>query len=515
MYKNIFYLLIFILTSCVSKERVPYELVVPKYTVMGVVRPDDSLHIKLLKSLSAYETFDDSTIISSGSDAIVSYSINGGYSQQMKYSDDGFYADYILRKDDIIKLDIRNNEDRISPITVQTQVLSPPKFTITPTEIASQTRTPNSSSVKYPFYDNITVSSLSVNNSSNYTVKIFDNPETEDYYMLSVNGIWDMTNNVNIGESILFNRDIEVTPLASPFMDTNISVPLHGFASGYSSVINDKDFNGKDLEFIMNVRIYSNISGIKLTSNNKQDSFNNKFKFLYESMDEGNGYFYFKQENEYLSPFFYMTISRIDKSTYLYAKSIQYYLSNLKANGIFKEPNYIYSNIEDGYGIMGAISPGGIRYFTKEGKEIDSLIYCKSGDEFILDIGNIGINGEWCISDFSAQDYYVDMEASDSISLGKKDFLYLRKAYKLEMWEVGPNKRRDVVFGWPIYTSYTDTESGIVKYDYDDGVRLNILDDKNIHIHTTNIANINPARCSIEFTDTDGQVKTVALIIEK
>lgn len=503
MNKVFIWILTFLLTSCVSMERIYPEFIRPRYTILGAVVPNDTLSIRVVKSMSAFDPITDSTIIYSGIESIVSYCINGGSDHQMYHNKNGiFCSDYILKEGDIVKLNIRDIEDETPPATAETCVLSPPKYTIEPTGITHQTRTPDANNKER----------LTINTTSNYIVNIFDDPDTEDYYMLCINGLTFYGSTITVTPFI--NANIRATPQALPFMDINIEAPLHGFAPGYSGVISDKEFNGETLEFNLNVQNYEYYDGKILKSNSNANTGEEKFYKLYKNFDEGNGYFYFECiPTGYIASFIALTIAKIDKSTYLYSKSSQYLLSNQYANGIFGEPDYIYSNVNDGYGILGSISPGNIEYFTKEGNKVDSLIYLRNGEEITFNVKELGIDGEWCISNYSSQDYYVDMDAADSVKLEIKGdhYAYFRKANKLKMWEVGPKKKTNVLFGSPIYIK---PEFGNM-YNYHDGLKVNILDDSNISIRPNISLDTHPPfTCYIEFSTSNGDTRNLGLIFE-
>ncbi|MFA7136482.1 MAG: DUF4249 family protein, partial [Bacteroidales bacterium] len=99
------------------------------------------------------------------------------------------------------------------------------------------------------------------------------------------------------------------------FKDEQLNKGYRGWPAYFSNIFSDHLFNGKDYEFIVESRLRKG--------------------------DEGTNYIV-------------VELQSITKELYYYLKSIMLY--RITEQDAYTEPISIYSNIEDGWGILGAVS---------------------------------------------------------------------------------------------------------------------------------------------------------------
>lgn len=146
----------------------------------------------------------------------------------------------------------------------------------------------------------------------NISCKINDPANEKNYYRLNVRSLGSLkmgplgTGDYAEANDIFFSNDIL-------FLDNNMSASINGWPKYFSNVFDDSLFDGKE------------------------------YKFTVETRQRNNLYNWVEIDLQHISADFYK-----------YLKSIE--LAQCSTNDIYAEPVKIFSNVENGYGILGSLT---------------------------------------------------------------------------------------------------------------------------------------------------------------
>ncbi len=523
--KLISLLLVLLLTiSCEVSERLPKELVERNFVILGSLIPGDTLMVDVKVSSSVYEVVHDTVTLTDQVRANVSYSVNGGNLIDMKLVSkrhkqgprtickNYFVSDYILKIGDKVQIVVRDSSDNISTARVESVVLSPPDYSIESLHSSYN-------------YDQIELSLGGVSQrkaynktaSTDYKFTLRDNPNEDNYYMLCVNGQSSLIIlGFNQSYKLLLpsiNQNLIVEPKSSVFVDMNISHSFGGIKEGYTNVFSDETFNGSDFEFVVNVKTGEQLRSVKV---DPETDFGRKLAYNYNDFVE-DGYLYYNNYTFGASALTHLFLVEIDRATYLYHKSFMYNMSFKESEGIFGSPNYLHSNVSDGYGVLSSMSPGKLTSFTKTGEIVDTTFYLNVQDNVMINIRDLDLDGKWYVDEFSELDYFLDYHPSDTLMEDNQCTMF-RKMHKIDDWCISFQNITEAMFGNPFYM--VETEKIYQENPSENGLRVQILshDMMSVHIGPTigyvslQWDKMNPMSNYLKLVDEQGRSKIIGFL---
>lgn len=246
--------------------------------------------------------FKDSAIVK---DALVKLQVNGTQQYNMKYDpvSYSYKSTYIPKEGDQLKVHV---EYGIFPIAnAEVQVPQSQKIEVVQWEkVYSKNNYRTDDGDLYDYTGQDTVARV--------TLRISDSAEESNFYRLKVRGY---AHSLYSDGSIAYMHNDIFTSADIIFKDEQLNKGYRGWPAYFSNIFSDHLFNGKDYEFIVESRLRKG--------------------------DEGTNYIV-------------VELQSITNELYYYLKSTMLY--RITEQDAYTEPISIYSNIEDGWGILGAVS---------------------------------------------------------------------------------------------------------------------------------------------------------------
>ncbi len=305
-----------LLSACEKTLEFNGEITDPKLTVGALANTDTSFMVYLYQSAFFLDVQSFTlTPFDLSSQATVQLSVNGAafYSIPLDASENIFISDYRPSINDELSLTV--SCEGYETVTAQTTVLERPSFKITD-HYSLYSKNPEevmSDGMIHPidFWGTDTVMNISC--------MINDPGNVSNYYRLSVKSIgstkegplgvddWATVKDIFSSDDILF-------------VDNNISVSINGWPKHFSNVFDDSLFDGKE------------------------------YTYAVESRQRSAAYSWVEIELQHIS-----------EDLYKYLKSVE--LAQCSTNDIYAEPVNIFSNVGNGYGILGSLS--GRKYYLQ------------------------------------------------------------------------------------------------------------------------------------------------------
>ncbi len=310
MKREIFIIPVFVLLLSACEKTLEFSggITDPKLTVCALASPDTTFKVYLYQSLFFLDIHTYSSQFYLDSDAAVQLLVNETdlYSTSSDTIESIDLSGYKPLINDELSLTV--SCEGYETVTAQTTVLERPSFKITdhyslysknPVEVMSD-------GMIHPidFWGTDTVMNISC--------MINDPGNVSNYYRLSVKSIvstkegplgvddWATVKDIFSSDDILF-------------VDNNISVSINGWPEHFSNVFDDSLFDGKE------------------------------YTFAVESRQRSAAYSWVEIELQHIS-----------EDLYKYLKSVE--LAQCSTNDIYAEPVNIFSNVGNGYGILGSLS---------------------------------------------------------------------------------------------------------------------------------------------------------------
>lgn len=279
--------------------------------------------------------------------ATVSVNVNG-QNFEMAWNDNNkcYVSDYLPKAGDHIEIaaTVRDRSGGIVPYEGFSEEVAPPQIAYAETtvpakpkiEIVSHERVPEN---PYKYQGNLTFDTDTV---MRLTCRITDTAG-EKYYRLRVRGVrnnksmqtwqgdgWETTAYTYYTMQDVFFSSDEL------FMDSRITANFGGWPAFFSNVFDNSLMQGRDYTFTVD----SPMIPYSMVSTHEID------------------------ETLWHDPEVMVELQAISKELYLYLKSVQIY--QVSENDAFSEPVQIYSNVQNGWGILGALSYD--RHFVEYGE---------------------------------------------------------------------------------------------------------------------------------------------------
>ncbi len=310
MKRGIFMITVFVLllSACEKTLKFSGDITDPKITVCALANPDTTFMLYLYQSLFFLDIHTDYSQFYLDSDATVQLSVNGIdlYSTSSDTLESLDIFDYKPSVNDELSLTV--SCEGYETVTAQTTVLERPSFEIIDHyslySKSPEKTTTDGYSVPIDYWGTDTVMNIScmVNDPGNVT----------NYYRLSIKSIGSTkegplsADNWAIVKDIFSSDDIL-------FVDNNVSVSINGWPEHFSNVFDDSLFDGKE------------------------------YTFTVESRQRSVAYSWVEIELQHIS-----------EDLYKYLKNVE--LAQCSTDDIFSEPVNIFSNVENGYGVLGSLS---------------------------------------------------------------------------------------------------------------------------------------------------------------
>lgn len=330
----IFTITLFTACEVVSEvERLEDE---PQLVVNSIIHPDTMMWVHVTNSNPIF----NQTAINPIKDAGVTIMENGSLEhkltfQELRYDSLGIKQSFYVDRNQIPK------EGASYEVTVESPTLGQAKSAVQliPPEVPLQ--------LSDFSIDTVSLRDRFILTNINATLGFQDNPETTDYYALSVfrrrderspilvSGIW--------SKQFFSSRDVALLDDGTQDLESLTDEDgLLEFFGEFGAVFSDATFDGKFKEIEIKLSPLSSIG-----ENNTTKNFESQFRF---------------------------ELKHISRDLYLYAKSILEAQKSIQISNVtlpFSEPVKIYSNIEGGQGIFGAYNGYSVIYDVKEQRVID------------------------------------------------------------------------------------------------------------------------------------------------
>ena len=298
-----------LLSACEKTLEFNDEITDPKLTIGALANTDTTFMVYLYQSAFFLDVQSFTLApFDLPSQATVQLSVNGAafYNIPLDVSENIFISDYRPSINDRLSLTV--SCEGFETITTQTTVVERPLFEIIDHYIF-YSKSPEkmmSDGLMHP------IDFWGTDSVMNISCRITDPGNMKNFYRLSVRSIgsgkeiplgaddWALAKDIFSSDDILF-------------IDKNVSTSINGWPEHFSNVFDDSLFDGKE------------------------------YSFTVESRQRDAEYTWVEIELQHVSEDFYK-----------YLKSIE--LAQCSANDIYAEPVNIFSNVENGYGILGSLS---------------------------------------------------------------------------------------------------------------------------------------------------------------
>lgn len=246
--------------------------------------------------------FKDSAVIK---DAVIQLSVNGTAQYTMNYDKETltYKSTYIPQAGD--KITMRVESPFLPPAISETKMPELPKIKVVSWEKVYSVN--NSDITEDGMYDHLGKDTV-----ARITLRIADPENERNFYRLKVRGY--AMSSYSDGEVVYMHNDI-FNSADVIFKDEQLTKEYRGWPAYFSNVFSDRLFNGAEYEFIVESRLRKGAKG---------------------------------------SNYIVVELQAITRELYNYLKSVMLY--RVTPQDAYTEPIMIYSNINNGWGILGGVS---------------------------------------------------------------------------------------------------------------------------------------------------------------